>query len=80
MKERSMGVVISSTEEGVGSSCEITSCALTRETVAASSKNVKGNTGIKNRAKIALGSCGSNKETSSRFRILCSLIAFLPCV
>lgn len=29
-----MGVVISSTEVGVGCSCEITSCALTRETVA----------------------------------------------
>jgi hypothetical protein len=39
MKDRSIGVVTSSTDEGVGSSCEITSCAELWETAPNSSTN-----------------------------------------
>ena len=45
-----MGVVISSTEEGVGSSWEITSCAQLRES-APNSKNM--NSGIVMNARVA---------------------------
>jgi len=77
MKDRSMGVAISSTEDGVGSSCEITSCAWTRVTVATTSNSTNRNVVIKNRAKILVKPSGSNKEASFCSRTLHFFIMLL---
>jgi hypothetical protein len=69
MKERSIGVVTSSTDEGVGSSCAITSWARTREIVPVSNNSTNGNVVINNSAKILAGACASNKVTDLRSRL-----------
>jgi hypothetical protein len=77
MKERSIGVTISSTEEGGGSSCEITSWARTRGVEPISDSSTNSKVVINNRAKIIAVASARKKDLDLRSGFIRYSLLFL---